>query len=136
MRLVVGLLLVCLGVVASVRVETRLLPVAMPHALVGTWAWVCGSVAGELFYGVTISPDGRVAANDGTKVCWIETIRRDDQALAPDRVAGWRVTGTCGDVARQFEGTMTLQRLGGDVVLQRIDKACSDACVNFPLKHC
>lgn len=62
---------------------------AMPHALVGTRAPVCGSVAGEL-YGVTISSDGRVAANDGAEVCWIETIRRDDPALSPDRMADWQ----------------------------------------------
>jgi hypothetical protein len=135
-RLVVGLLLACLGVLAPVRVEMRLLPMAMPHALVGTWAPVCGSVAGEL-YGITISQDGRMVANDGTEVCWIETIRSDDQALSPGRMAAWQVAGNCrGDRRRRFQGTMSLQRLDGDVVLQRNDGTCSDACVHFPLKRC
>ena len=136
MRLVFGLLLACLGVLAPVRGDVRLLPVAMPHALVGTWAPVCGSVVGEL-YGVTISQGGWIAANDGTEVCWVETIRRDDQALSPGRVAVWRVAGKCqGDRQRRFEGTMLLQRLDGDVVLKRNDGTCSDACVHCPLKRC
>lgn len=75
MRLAFGLLLACLGVLAPVRVEIRLLPVAVPHVLVGMWAPVCGSVAGEL-YGVTVLPDGRLAANDGTKVCCTMVLQR------------------------------------------------------------
>lgn len=136
MRPVVGLLVACLGVLAPVRVEVRLLPMAVPHALVGTWAPVCGSVAGEL-YGVTISPDGQMAANDGTEVCWIETIHRDDEAVRSGRMAHWQVAGKCqGYRPRRFEGTMVLRRVGGDVVLQRNDRTCSDACVHFPLKRC
>ncbi len=136
MRLVAGLLLACLGVAAPVRIEVRLLPVAVPHALVGTWAPVCGSVAGEL-YGITISPDGRMTANDGTEVCLIETIHRDHQVLPPGQMADWQVSGKCqGNRPRPFDGTMLLQRVGHEVVLERYSATCAGTCVHFPLKRC
>jgi hypothetical protein len=76
-----------------------------------------------------------MAANDGTEVCWIETI--DHQALSPGQMADWRVSGKCeGGRPRAFEGTISLERLGHDVVLERYGATCAEACVHFPLKRC
>ncbi len=108
----------------------------LPPILVGKWAPVCGSVAGEL-YGVTITPDGRITANDGSEVCFVESVVHSGATPV------WRLGGRCTDGARwqRQDELLSLRRVpGGELLLDRTGPACSlrlpANCVHFVLKRC